>query len=277
MKCPHCGQEHPDDFKFCSETGKPISQLKACTNPDCPDFGKHILPLDAKFCPRCGHKCENTVLCDNNTFSICSYKIVLGKTTVAELEEMNDISLRVEKNANMGNSYYLTDEVRILAKNEHVPIEGIYISNAQLYSNELKEKIGIRQPTINESALKKICLKNKWQFKCISTYKEEFFVFRQNERTLIHINNFENIFEALLIPKCPHCNNLESVKLESIDDTEGPVLRCKHCRRKFSFLETFKGNRNCPNCGSDDFDDDASGYIQYTCNKCGYIWGDDKD
>ena len=55
MKCPHCNGEHPDSYKFCPETGEEIvSQFKACTNEDCPDYGKHILPLEAKFCPRCG-------------------------------------------------------------------------------------------------------------------------------------------------------------------------------------------------------------------------------
>ena len=56
MKCPHCNQEHPDNTKFCPETGKKIESLKACSNPDCPDFSKYILPLESHFCPSCG--CE---------------------------------------------------------------------------------------------------------------------------------------------------------------------------------------------------------------------------
>ena len=55
MRCPHCNGEHPDSYKFCPETGEEIvSQFKACTNEGCPDYGKYILPLEAKFCPRCG-------------------------------------------------------------------------------------------------------------------------------------------------------------------------------------------------------------------------------
>ena len=55
MKCPHCKGEHPDGYRFCPETGLEIvPQFKACTNEDCPDYGKYILPLEAKFCPRCG-------------------------------------------------------------------------------------------------------------------------------------------------------------------------------------------------------------------------------
>lgn len=56
MKCPYCSQEHPDNFQFCPMTGQRIvPQFKACTNEQCPDFGKYILPLDSRFCPRCGH------------------------------------------------------------------------------------------------------------------------------------------------------------------------------------------------------------------------------
>jgi hypothetical protein len=59
MKCIHCNQEHPDDFMFCPKTGAKIEpQYKACTNKECRDFGKYILPLEAKFCPRCGKEIE---------------------------------------------------------------------------------------------------------------------------------------------------------------------------------------------------------------------------
>ena len=60
MKCVHCNGEHPDGFKFCPVTGKEIVQtFKACTNPECVDFNKHILPPDALFCPRCGIKVDD--------------------------------------------------------------------------------------------------------------------------------------------------------------------------------------------------------------------------
>lgn len=72
MECPHCGQEHPDDSKFCSQTGKPISKLKACTNPDCLDFGKHILPLKAKSCPRCGKPIESERISTQNNHPVKS-------------------------------------------------------------------------------------------------------------------------------------------------------------------------------------------------------------
>jgi len=59
MKCPHCNGEHPDNYRFCPITGGEIvPQFKACTNKDCPDYGEYILPLEAKFCPRCGQQIQ---------------------------------------------------------------------------------------------------------------------------------------------------------------------------------------------------------------------------
>ncbi|MBP3471480.1 MAG: hypothetical protein J6K41_04500 [Paraprevotella sp.] len=36
-----------------------------------------------------------------------------------------------------------------------------------------------------------------------------------------------------------------------------------------------KHQKYCPNCGSTDFNDDGSGTAQFSCNRCGYIWGDE--
>lgn len=62
MKCPYCGQEHPDNYSFCPVTGqKIVPQFKACTNEQCPDYGKYILPLDSRFCPSCGKALDNQI------------------------------------------------------------------------------------------------------------------------------------------------------------------------------------------------------------------------
>lgn len=61
MECPHCGQEHPDNFQFCPVTGQELSpQFKACINEQCPDYGKYILPLDSKYCPTCGNRISSS-------------------------------------------------------------------------------------------------------------------------------------------------------------------------------------------------------------------------
>lgn len=51
MKCPFCNQEHPDNTKFCPETGHKIEQ----TSLKCSSCGLHDLPIDSKFCPNCGN------------------------------------------------------------------------------------------------------------------------------------------------------------------------------------------------------------------------------
>ena len=55
MKCQICGTENLEEAKFCCSCGGKLEKLKACVNPECPDFGKHVLPMDASFCPKCGH------------------------------------------------------------------------------------------------------------------------------------------------------------------------------------------------------------------------------
>ena len=70
MKCPHCNQEHPDGFLFCPVTGQKLDALKACNNPECSNYGKHILPLDSRFCPDCGCKLD-----EQSTKATCSKEV----------------------------------------------------------------------------------------------------------------------------------------------------------------------------------------------------------
>ena len=53
--------------------------MKACSNPDCPDCGKYILPAEAKYCPRCGRPIsdygkavESVRSCDSRIVMVCS-------------------------------------------------------------------------------------------------------------------------------------------------------------------------------------------------------------
>ena len=52
IKCPHCNGEHSVTATFCEETGKKLK--KACTNNSCTEYGKNVLPPQAKFCFVCG-------------------------------------------------------------------------------------------------------------------------------------------------------------------------------------------------------------------------------
>lgn len=280
MRCPYCGQEHPDDFKFCSEIGKSISQLKACTNPDCPDFGKHILPAEAKFCPRCGQSLYRDVQKEqereNANNGITCYNIVLGETTVTMLQDEYNLSMDIVNEGDI-NIYKLSDSIFCITKAEVAPIVGIQIEDIK-NNIDIASEILRTQGELTPTKLKSVCRKRNWQYRC-DDEKKVIIILQTDIKIRCICCYFDDDLltgiDVLYLPKCPHCNSLESAQLESIDDTEGIILRCKHCRRKYSLVEAFsKEIETCPNCGSDDFDDNGNGYVQYTCNKCGYIWGD---
>lgn len=48
MKCPYCGEQHPDQAIFCPKTGKTLSQPEVCRNCG------GSLPSGVSFCPVCG-------------------------------------------------------------------------------------------------------------------------------------------------------------------------------------------------------------------------------
>lgn len=52
MKCPHCNEVHPDDTKFCPETGKKM--MRCCPNEGCTSHAQFIIPITYKYCPECG-------------------------------------------------------------------------------------------------------------------------------------------------------------------------------------------------------------------------------
>lgn len=95
MKCPHCGQEHPDDTKFCPQTGKKIeSRTFTCVNPAC--NYRQPLPLSAKFCPNCG----NLIAIGED--HLASIKPFNSKSVYDEIEEYHDGLAKVRKNWKYG-------------------------------------------------------------------------------------------------------------------------------------------------------------------------------
>ena len=58
MKCPHCNQEHPDNFTKCPSTGNELK--RACQKKDCSYYGEYIWPLEIESCPCCGNPLTNT-------------------------------------------------------------------------------------------------------------------------------------------------------------------------------------------------------------------------
>lgn len=105
MKCPYCGQEHPDNSKFCSETGKPLqSQTKKCEK-----CGYENVPIEAKFCPRCGAKYNiNQYSCDDNkleTSQVIISTITDGGSIICKDDRETKISLNLGDNIIDVNSY----------------------------------------------------------------------------------------------------------------------------------------------------------------------------
>lgn len=57
MICRNCNAINSSKVRFCRCCGNKIvkRQFKACTNWQCLNFRKYILPSEAKYCPICGH------------------------------------------------------------------------------------------------------------------------------------------------------------------------------------------------------------------------------
>lgn len=291
MKCPHCGQEHPDDFLLCPYTGKSLKpQTKVCGNPDCQ---YHNVPIEAKFCPRCGWAFSQddndsskqkgeTFIKDNN--GLTDYNIVLGKTTVNELEENFDIILKEDEGNDEFYEYKLENGVILWAKNKMSPILCLDFRDVgNNFSKRVLENIFQIENLKNEfnlkNQLRSICNKKQWQIK---VRDNSYFILIQDKRWILYFSFDDgnlNAFGIYYIPKCPHCNTLAQVQIDDVDDDDNFFwLRCKQCKKRFELSEELKKEiLVCPNCGSDDFEDDGSGYVQYTCNRCGHIWGDDNE
>ncbi len=167
MKCPSCAQEHPDNFQFCPVTGQRIvPQFKACTNEQCPDFGKYFLPLDSRFCPRCGHSIgghSESVSMDSDILEFevedVSFKMILvehGTFTMGATSEQED-PYDDEKPAykvTLTKNYYMceTQVTQALWKavmgdnpsrfeGEEKPVESVSWEDCQKFIKELNRKI----------------------------------------------------------------------------------------------------------------------------------------
>ncbi len=127
MICPHCGKEHPDDFKVCPYTAKPIeTQLQYCKNEGC-NF-RSPLPLSAKFCPNCGKSLKPSVAVGGNpaSTSFCcmiettderKFKIV--SATGDSLSEF-DFQIVAKAKKKLNNSDYIHQLLLFDAQNKHL-------------------------------------------------------------------------------------------------------------------------------------------------------------
>lgn len=80
------------------------------------------------------------------------------------------------------------------------------------------------------------------------------------------------------LKKCPICGE---ERIYIVTDEYPFTYQCKNirCGHEWTLIphdiDNEVGTPSCPNCSSDDVEDDGSDYLQYTCNDCGHNWGHD--
>lgn len=288
MKCKHFDQEHPDNTKFCPETGKemeqkPATQAPVCQNPDC-DF-REPLPLGSCFCPNCGkslnidqHRTHNTSVAKAK-FPL--YDIVLGETTIEEVADRADLWESIdEKNGSC--SIELGDSITAYSPSFDSPINAIIADSVADNLNLWNEIIPIdEEPNIHKIAY--YCKKKSYPYRlCDSRYTICIIV--PQKGWLLTISDDGSIAMCVIFP-CLDCGS----KQWHIEDVTyyGYELTCKTCNLKIGKKWTYYTKPNaiwddceeiiCPECGSNDCKDDGSGYLQYVCNDCGHVWGEENN
>lgn len=272
MKCPTCKRNIPDDSKICCYCGYRIEEnggVINCSNPQC----KKEIPFDSKFCPFCGTSLTTTNESRESDLVFPLYDIKLGVTTIAEIADAQQLWDDIEENEPSCN-LKLSSGLTVIALNSpYNPIIGLEEDweSDDVHRDCWKAILPI-SPDNTRKEIISWCKNNHLSFDDsvdISILLES--------HTLVRIDPDYGIF-AIMIPPCPKCGKT-NVQLEQMSD-EVAMVRCKSCKHKFNVfdvLETLYPERDerCPQCGSDDYTDDGSGHIQYTCNHCGHIWGNE--
>lgn len=275
MRCPHCGQEHPDNFQFCPVTGKKIeiikdstSELIACTNPSCDDYGKKLLPADSRFCPTCGTSLNNISSVISILMSL--YDVTLGQTNIYDIDAdeylkvdspllENDKVIRIDYDTKHGGN------ISYAAKSSDKKVFCWTIN--ELSDFEIPSpwiSIGVDSNNITLSF-------EKILGKCGFDLEE----FEDNEGK--HVFSYKQLNTGLFLVLV-----IDNECLGIFLGTEEMKNRSYHEFVSRDFQDEEGDNdvevSSCPKCGSDDVKDDGSGYLQYECNGCGNIWGhDDKE
>ena len=273
MECTNCKRNIPDGSKFCNHCGQRIEESNGvirCSNPQC---GKEI-PSDSKFCPFCGKpQTSSSMNLPNLVFP--DFTIVLGETTIQEL-----IAISEEKGFECELSsdddffeYQLSDDVCVVTRTNKSPILSVYMQD---YKNALSTWNQII-PIGDEWSIRKLanyCSRANMQFQihkddnCILVLLSDMgCVLRFSEHVA---NNEIGIYKLF---GCPKCGGIE-LQLEK-SESSALMMRCKSCKHKFDMVEVWENLKYCPNCGSANITDDGSDHIQFSCNDCKYIWGNE--
>ena len=259
IKCPFCGQEHPDTTKFCPETGKDLeSQIWVCNNPDC--TYRSQLPMTAKYCPHCGTERSANTFNNNgnrpntNTESPL-FGIVLGKTTMQDLIDSGKFgNPDIEEGA---VCVHLTNFVDAISRSEISPIcvigSSSFHKNIDIWNEILPFKL---HDDISLNQIAVYCRKNRLNYKLNEEDTIAFIL--PNSNMLVVIHPPETIVLCNLT-KCSNCGNL-NYQIEEFT-LDSAYLRCRSCKSVFALNECCTEDIYCPQCGSTNYIDDGSGYM----------------
>lgn len=203
------------------------------------------------------------------------FTIVLGETTIQEL-----IAISEEKGIECEQTsflyfiqYQLSDDVCVVARTNKSPILFVKMQD---YKNALSTWNQII-PIGDEWSIRKLanyCSRANMQFQ-IDKDDNDILVLLSDMGCLLTFcedvaNNEIYIYKLV---GCPKCGGIE-LQLEKSESTF--MMRCKSCKYKFDMWGVWENLKYCPNCGSENITDDGSDHIQFSCNDCKYIWGDEQ-
>ena len=182
--------------------------------------------------------------------------------------------------------YDLDNGVTMLGATEGDTFIAAMVDSTISSNNKLPKEwcnlLGCRFGTFREKCRRALSEKD---FEIILDEDAEIIVVSPTKKYRIHLalDVDTSKFVALLITlnECPHCksNNFALRKMNA----EMHISYCSDCNEYYlPFLIDESEDKeedievpSCPNCGSDDVDDDGSDFLQYTCNDCGHNWGHD--
>lgn len=276
MKCPHCGKMHPDDFKVCPYTAKPIEvQYQYCNNEDC-DF-RNPLPLSAVFCPFCGIQLSVGNHVDNNAeiqtehhgVSFPLYDIILGETTIEEIAESHGLWGGVVQYEEENQwEIELKPGIHALAFSVDTPIYVIsdddWEQNLEIWRHYIPLDLDM-----NIDDIATLCRRLRLNYKTVDNKDIIHILFPTYLAMQIGVLRI-----AISAPThCPNCGEI-NYQLEEQDCATDLQVLCRKCKNTFGAVGVIKdGFQNlicCPNCGRTDCQEDGDGY--YKCNACNYIW-----
>ena len=233
-----------------------------------------------QICEKCG---KNPCECNTNPISsdnFFPYKgFTLGETSMNDFEDDSiDEGYIIH--------YDLDNGVTMLGATGGDTFIAAGVDSTIPSNNKLPKEwcnlLGCRFGTFREKCRRALIEKD---FEIILDEDTEIIVVSPSKKYRIHLalDVYTSKFVALLITlnECPHCksNNFALRKMNA----EMHISYCSDCNEYYLPFPIDESENdeddlelpNCPNCGSDDVDDDGSDYLQYTCNDCGHNWGHD--